>query len=55
MIGIIVYLGLIIIAFVIVLKCYIESLEEIEELKKSNKELFEANYELSIKNKKNAK
>lgn len=55
MIGIVVYLGLIIIAFVIVLKCYISSLEEIEELKKSNKELLNANHELIIKNKKNAK
>lgn len=53
MIGIVVYLGLIIIAFVIVLKCYIESLEEIEELKKSNKELLESNYKLT--NKKNGK
>ena len=53
MIGIVVYLGLIIIAFVIVLKCYISSLEEIEELKKSNKELLEINFKLT--NKKNGK
>lgn len=53
MIGLIVYLALVIIAFVIVLKCYLSSLEEIEELKKSNNELIEINYKLT--NKKNAK
>ena len=51
MIGIIVYLVLIIIAFIVILKCYIESLEEIEELKNSNKELLEANFKLTKKEK----
>ena len=53
MIGLIVYIVLLIIAFLIVLKCYISSLEEIEELKKSNKELLEINFKLT--NKKNGK
>lgn len=51
--GLFVYMFILIIAIVVLLKWNLGNIEKIEQLKKSNEELLEANFKLT--NKKNGK